>query len=80
MLCLPPHLTGKYFLNFEKIMKRLIYFKTAIVLLILICHLPASAQVCTGSLGDPQINVTFAVVQTPAYRSRQHQQLIPLPR
>jgi len=65
MLCLPPHLTGKYFLNFEKIMKRLIYFKTAIVLLILICHLPASAQVCTGSLGDPQINVTFGSGSNP---------------
>ena len=65
MLCLPPHLTDKYFLNFEKIMKRLIYIKTAIALLILICHLPASAQVCTGSLGDPQVNVTFGSGSNP---------------
>lgn len=45
-------------------MKRLIYIKTAILLL-LCWQLSANAQVCTGSLGDPQVNVTFGSGSNP---------------
>lgn len=40
-------------------MKRLFFFKSAIVFFCLGCQMVANAQVCTGSLGDPVVNVTF---------------------
>lgn len=39
-------------------MNRLV-FRIAIVFVCMLCHLAAGSQVCTGSLGDPVVNVTF---------------------
>ncbi len=45
--------------NFEILMNRIFFFKTATVFILLSYHLTAFAQVCTGSLGDPVVNVNF---------------------
>jgi gliding motility-associated-like protein len=50
---------------FESFMSRLLLFRIAIVFVCLLCHVAAGAQVCTGSLGDPVVNVTFGTGSNP---------------
>ncbi len=40
-------------------MKAIFFFRTAILFICLCCRLASNAQVCTGSLGDPVVNVNF---------------------
>jgi gliding motility-associated-like protein len=42
-------------------------FKTAILIIFLGIRLTSSAQVCSGSLGDPVVNVTFGSGANPGY-------------
>ena len=49
---------------FEHLMSRL-FFRIPIIFVCLLCHLAAGAQVCTGSLGDPVVNVTFGTGSNP---------------
>jgi gliding motility-associated-like protein len=45
--------------TFEAFMNRIFSTRILILVICLVCHLISSAQVCTGSLGDPVVNVTF---------------------
>ncbi len=49
---------------FEFFMSRL-FLRIEIFFVCLLCHLVTEAQVCTGSLGDPVINVTFGSGSNP---------------
>ena len=46
-------------------MKSLLFFRTAIVLIATGCQLTSVSQVCTGSLGDPVVNVSFGAGPNP---------------
>src|SRR5436190_5849391 len=52
------------FPNFE-ILMILKYFSTTILFVCFCCHLVSKAQVCTGSLGDPVVNVNFGSGSNP---------------
>ena len=45
--------------NFGQSMKPIFFFKAIIIFFSLGCQLASFAQVCTGSLGDPVVNVDF---------------------
>jgi len=42
-----------------------LFFRIAIVFFCLVCQLVVKSQVCTGSLGDPVVNVTFGTGSNP---------------
>ncbi|MEP7144130.1 MAG: gliding motility-associated C-terminal domain-containing protein [Ferruginibacter sp.] len=49
-------------------MNPIFFFKAAIVFICLGCQLASTAQVCSGSLGDPVVNVTFGSGPNPGDR------------
>jgi gliding motility-associated-like protein len=50
---------------FEPSMNRIFSTRISIIIVCIISHLISTAQVCTGSLGDPVVNVTFGAGTNP---------------